>query len=482
MHSDFSGAFALEVEKLGYYVVVARKEGYTGTASADVTVTEKAPPGLARLLLSRPGRITGRVVDEDSGRPVGGLKLRAWDARISAILGSGRANFIGRLGSGATYEAVTDAEGQFLIPEVAPGDYVVEVELEVSGEKRVLLKFEDRDLEEVSLDFENTFWPGGQGRDSAIPVSVTLGAAADIGRIAIKKKPFYSVLVRVQAATCGPEDKISVHEESPGFQLEIARDIPCGKDLLIKGFPAGARRLILVAGKGRDMRQMASIPLTFSDRNLEVIGSMERGVAIDATFEKAEGARAPDFSRLSISLRPEGMLPFADLSWKADASGNAQLTGVPMLNHEIEVNGLDAQHYIQEIRWNGVAIFGSLLPIQTSDMAHSLTVVIDDKPGTIAGSVTASGKPAARAAVMLRKWPAPSGTRPSSGWRNVVADQEGRFQFSGLAPGEYRIIALRTVRPETSQAQLQSAMESGKKIEVGPNGFQNVTLEASDWR
>ena len=61
-------------------------------------------------------------------------------------------------------------------------------------------------------------------------------------------------------------------------------------------------------------------------------------------------------------------------------------------------------------------------------------------------------------------------------------DDAGRFRIGGLAPGEYRVIALRSIDPSTSNAAVERALSAAKKIEVGPSGLQNVTLEVTDLR
>jgi protocatechuate 3,4-dioxygenase beta subunit len=82
--SDAGGRFEFSPSQLGYYAVEVRKEGYSGgNSSQEIALTSSAPKSDVRLSLVRPGRIAGRVVDEETGKPVAGLRLRAWDAQIS---------------------------------------------------------------------------------------------------------------------------------------------------------------------------------------------------------------------------------------------------------------------------------------------------------------------------------------------------------------------------------------------------------------
>jgi len=69
-----------------------------------------------------------------------------------------------------------------------------------------------------------------------------------------------------------------------------------------------------------------------------------------------------------------------------------------------------------------------------------------------------------------------------SGWAGAQGDEAGKFQLTGLAPGEYRVIALRTLRRDMNSgtAALERALAAGQKVEVGQNGLQNVTLEVTE--
>jgi hypothetical protein len=99
----------------------------------------------------------------------------------------------------------------------------------------------------------------------------------------------------------------------------------------------------------------------------------------------------------------------------------------------------------------------------------------------IIGGVMGGDKPVSRPVVMARKWP-PQAILSPSGTVAARGDEAGQFRIAGLAPGEYHVIALRSLDPATNQAALERALAAAKKVEVGPNGIQNVTLEVTDLR
>jgi hypothetical protein len=61
-------------------------------------------------------------------------------------------------------------------------------------------------------------------------------------------------------------------------------------------------------------------------------------------------------------------------------------------------------------------------------------------------------------------------------------DEAGQFRIGALAPGEYHLIALRSVDQATDQAAVERALAAAKKIEVGPGNVLNVTLEVTELR
>ena len=85
--TDYSGAFTLSLEKPGPYRVEARKPGYFAPSTSaapnyrELTLSAETPVAEAKLYLIQPGRVTGRVVTEETGKPIANLHLRAVRAK-----------------------------------------------------------------------------------------------------------------------------------------------------------------------------------------------------------------------------------------------------------------------------------------------------------------------------------------------------------------------------------------------------------------
>jgi hypothetical protein len=475
--TDFTGAFTFQLEKLGYYTVAAKKENYSspamGRSSENVTLSAEEPVKEARLFLSLPGSLTGHVVDDETRKPIANVRVVV--APLTNL--NGRRTFFG--GGAST----TGADGTFAASNLAPGDYVAIVDRQ---RHELLPKFTDDDLKKTDQDFARTFWPGGHGEEAAIPVTLNSVAAVEIGELRMKKITYYRVHVRMPPSTCGPGDNIQIYEaplSGPGM-TGITEQAPCRQDMLITGFPPGSYRLILaVHRKSAADREMASIPFVVVDENVTVTAPLERGVVVEGAFVPAEGASPPDFAKLQIRLRAFGMIPYADIASpvKPDDKGRFRFVGIPVLDHQVYAYGTDAGHYVKEIRYNGSLAANDIARLDKSAVSHSLTVVVDDKPATITGTVSKGDKPVSRSYVILAHWPLPTDGAFSPA-AATTGDEKGAFQLAGLAPGEYRVIAVTSNEDYIYRAPnvLERALATAKKIEIGASGFQNVALELSE--
>lgn len=478
--TDYSGAFHFQLDKLGFYAVAAKKDGYStptgGGSSANVTLTDAQPTKEARLFLTSPGRLTGRVLDEESEKPIPNVRV---SARSPAYF-NGRRIFSG----GAT--ASTGSDGVFVIANLAPGEYVAAIERQVQGKERLLTKFSDGDVKTVDYDFPNTFWPGGRGEEAAIPVLINAGATIDLGELRLKKVALYRLRVHMPPSNCGPDATMQIYEQSDGGgKREITQEARCRQDMLITRFLPGAYRLLLAVNARHNDREMASIPFAITDKNLEITAPLERGIVVDGKVVAADGAKSPDFSRLSVTLIPLDMLPIIDIASpkKVEGQGTFKFDGVPAVLHRISIGGIGAGNYVKEIRYNGSPIPGRTLEFQRSAIGHTITVVIDDKPAAITGSVVKNDKPVPRPFVVVAKWPLPSDE--SFNYSAVITgNDDGKFQVAGLAPGEYRVVALAT-RDEYDRRTpnaLERAFAAAKRVDLSPSAFSTVTVGITSLR
>ena len=469
--TDYRGRFTSSLDKPGPYRVSTKKEGYIAADPVEVSLTAVKPAAEVRLFMARPGRITGTVVDEDTGKPIANLRLGAMEAQYCTVF------------LRPERSVTTNAEGDFVISDLSPGDYAVQIGPQTEQEQRVLTQFTEKDAKAMDRDFERTCWPGGHGQESLVPAIVASNATAHIGLLPVKKGPYYRAHVLVPVSNCKPGDTMNIDESVEIFRGGWANHrlgkAPCDKDVLVTGFPTGSYRLIFSFED-----RTASVPFSIMDKNIELIASLNPRVAVEGSFVAADGARAPDLSKVKVRLNSVDRVAFSeDLvePTPVDVEGKFQIANVRPLGQSVFVSGLATGSYVKEIRCNGVPLVGGVVPLDDGASRHTLTIVVDDRTGTITGAVVSHDQPVSQPYVLARKWPPGSGPTPTSGMGRAMGDNSGHFQLTGLAPGEYRVIAVRAFSPSLAvNAAIERALAAGQRIEVGQNGIQNVTLELSE--
>jgi hypothetical protein len=479
--TDFSGAFTIQLDKFGEYRVDAKAEGYQGRGVGSsgnirpVTLTADDPVGKVTLFLYRPGGLSGRVVDEETGKPLANLGVIASQIRY---LGGMRL-------AGGPNKGNTGADGSFLVSNLDTGDYVADIGFQTEEKKRVMTEFTEKDLETVDRDFDHTYWPGGHGLEIAVPLTIASGLTEDVGVIRVRKVPYYRVHVRViPTSKCEADDTVTVYQQTrdsqSGTHIWDLANAPCGKDLLVTGFLPGSHRLIFGRRPASSAgREMASVPFVITDKNIEITAALDPGIVVDGSFVVAEGAKLPDLTNTRIQLDSPDTFASADRPPVGpSADGRFLMAGVPAFPARVEVWRIKAGYYVKEIRYNGTAA-GHLIPLEQSSLTHSLTIILDDKPAAIGGAVMDGDKPVNTPFVVLKKWPPSAGLGFGIGALTATGDNKGKFQFSNVPPGEYRMVALRSIEEYIYRVPdvLERAMAAASKIELGPKGFQNATLE-----
>jgi hypothetical protein len=477
--TDSAGSFSFSLDKPGAYRVEAKKTGYSapGTSATpnfvELKLTEAKPVAEARLYLVHPGEITGHVVNEDTREPIPNVRLRVVRTSVTG----------GFYPDGPS--ATTDGEGHFAATSLEPGEYAVEILPQTAPEKRVLPQFTEKDTQTVERDFENTYWPGGHGMAMAMPLTLTSGATMDVGVLPVRKVPYYRVHVRGLVSNCEDGDTMYVMEvfrtSRGGVTSHPLTSPPCSKDLLVTGFAPGTYHLIIsITGRTGESRGRAIVPFSILDKNIEISAPLTPGVDVDGVFLAVEGAKLPDLTKTTIQLRAVDSVG-GNTPVSPAPDGNFRIEHVQLDDLTVRVSGLGTGNYIKEIRYNGIKVGADIVTLESGDATRTLMIVIDDKPGAITGTVMSGDKPVSQPFVIVRKWP-PSNGSSTFGMGGARGDDAGRFRIGGLAPGEYHVVALRSADPSTSNAALERALSAAKKIEVGPSGIQNVTLEVTDLR
>jgi Carboxypeptidase regulatory-like domain len=411
--TDLYGGFVFEDLPAGAFLVSAARKGFATvhygqkqwkSAGLPVILEENQRMQL-EIRLPRLGAIAGRVVDEnDVGMPDHDVVVYRM-AKPPLLLS----------------KATTDDRGIYRIGSLEPGTYLVRTTTRTYEEGGYLPTFY-RDVStidqahplEVMLDQQvddiairptpgRLFKLAGiasvpQMRDSVI----TMTLVSDMGKeSAVAETPSGKFQFNPQAPG---KYELNLHAVNGGYQyygyqeFEIDRDLT---DIRISGTQAPALRTLLEDSRGGrvDFRQLQMFA-----RRKELSGPGER--------------QKIDLSTDSVRL-PPGRWEFAlDPSPTLYANG-FQTNGNPVAGR--------ADGWNEDMLVSGVGV-------------NTVRFILSNSPGSVHGTVTLGTQQALGAPVFLES----SGIEPGRRFKEpytVRTDTRGQYQFSGLAPGEYRLLA-----------------------------------------
>jgi len=454
------GEFRFPLEHFGEYFVEVTKEGYSvpsvgaGDPVARADVNRDHPTQDLNFLLSQPGAITGRVVDED-GNPVAGL-------RVGILMNASL------IPSDLGPDGVTGQDGSFTMSKLPAGQYSIRISPKTLD--NVTAQFSDDDLKIVDEDLDSA---------PSAPVPVSPGATSNVGTITVRKAPYYRAHVSVAGADCSPKESWTFSQRyrtnsAVGRQISV----PCGNGFLVRNLSPGSYWFTLRTGKPDETGKWALAEVEIARENVEVSMSISQTVEIHGRFVAAEGATLSKFQRVGIMMRGRLGTLFVDSSVGAvNAEGMFTVKNVSGVPHDLSVQGLGGRYYVKEIRYNGVLMADGMVTPVPGAPAQNLEIVLDDKPATITGTVRDGDKPVSKPFVIVVKWPFAEGD-PLLNSERPAGDDQGRFQISGLAPGEYRVIALtkNIVNTQISDQLLSRA----EKVTLERGSLKDISLKVID--
>lgn len=480
--TDGQGAYRVTLDAPGAYFAAVSKDGYSGMGQLvqPLTIEAARPQAVVNISLMRVGEVNGRVLDESTREPVAGvgvsLFIKQW--RYGQLSPS----------SLARDPAITDGDGRFRVTELRPGEYIASARPAAFATVRVVKDFSKTDVDKIDEAYPATYWPGGSEAALAFGATLTSGGYADIGNIFVRKVPQYRIRAAVQG-NCAEGDLInlSLLQRNGGSATSLGT-FACSSELLLRGFDPGS--YVLYASSERRNGDLATsvsgvAPIEVVDKNLSVTIPLQRDVLIDGQVTIVDGANT---SRVvtRISARPFDLMPGARLEgetairWAPDQR-HFQLAVSPRTQNLIVSDPIGS--YVKEIRYNGTPLRSSTLPINPGATAHKLEIVMDDKWGSLAATVTdgSRGVPAAVLIVKDTTRVQDLGALPTI-FRTI--GQDGAMPATQLAPGDYRLIAVAAAQSQRIHegGMLERLLSAAQRVTVSPGGAQTVTIRVSEAR
>ncbi len=499
VHDD-EGRFVLDGVPAGTWDVEASAPGYEKARAGAVTLEEDGQATGVEVRLRRGATLSGRVIEEGSGRPVA-------DAEVNAEPQGGEPRF--RFGDDEEGGARTGPDGRFELTGLAPGAYSVSathpdfaeasesaqvkgpsatVELRLGRGSRLagVVASGGRPVAGASVvlsaageGFGGPFGPGAQ--------SVT---SDDAGRFRFERLTpgRYTMLATLRGQSSSPVEAVLQGSQS---RDDLVLELSGGTVVrgLVKGLPEAQRGGVRIAANGPE--QYFASARTAADGGFELTGAPAGPISLTA--------RTGDFASSSRSATAQVVVPEGQAEVSAEIvfetgyriDGRFTRAGVPVpearvmavvrgaglaasdntdANGAFTLEGLAPGTY--EVR---AATFGQGTDTsarKTVELQGDLTLDLEAPLGRLTGSVreAETGRPVSQALVELQAG--------EGAFEAASTDSAGRFDLADVEPGSHAL-SVRKSGYETATRSVQVS-EGGSDVTVELRRGEGIGLQVRD--
>ena len=423
--SDGAGEFEFSDVEPGSYRLSATRRGFLslpGSPSSAKTIS--VGPGerlnFLKLTLAPQSVISGTVTDSD-GEPFQGVRVQA----LIRVFQEGRTDLV------VVGSANTNDLGEYRIAALQPGRYYIAAS--VLGQNASVAAL-SRNAKAQTCPL--TYYPGVRDNARALPIELTVGAArpgVDValskatghharGRVLFEKG--FGSRVQLTLRKVGVLESFDwpapVHTEEDGsFQFQ----------LLLPG------RYMVAASTARGY---VRIPFEMGDRDIDDLqGQVQPFLSIPGRF-RWEGDPPVTNRKVKVQLQP---LIQSSVGGTGEGEKDFMISGLVPDGMRVQLADPNGRDYIKEIRYGNQTIEDGLIDLVDG---APLEIVMRTGRGSIEGTVADGDVVAANAIVVLA--PASESRRNALPlYASTTSDQNGRFEFLAVAPGEYILVAFTSI-------------------------------------
>jgi len=503
--TDDLGVFTFKDLPAGAYTLAASKPGYldsiygqrrpgTGRPGTPIQLIDGQHLEKLTFQLARGGAIMGTVVDEQ-GEPVFGQQVRVY-------------RYVRRAGERTLQSAgtdVTDDRGQYRIPVLLPGEYVVStfprespsdaavadlkkmaetlvVNARAGADEQALVRMKEEiaraseiKADETSESYAPVYYPGTTQASGAQSIMIEVGqerAGVDFQLQLVRTAKISGVVTPPDggagALAAMPITLVDVDQIVSGLASRTGRLSNGGYgEFSISGVPPGhymlfARWARLMTGNVAETGKLtvagstqfwATADVVVDGRDISDLSlTMQKGMTVSGVVRTdSSGGQTFDFARVRVMLSLVGPAAvgdaFAEMPAVADAGGRFSFPGVMPGKYRVSVAGQPAAWTPKSAVFNGRDALDFFVEVKPGE-DQSGVITLTTHPGTLSGMLQdSSGQPTAAYTIIVfpsdeRLWAAPArrilATRPAT---------DGRYSFSSLPAGEYRLVAVTDVEP-----------------------------------
>lgn len=454
--SDTGGRFAMVNLSPGIYRLRGRRNGYLETAYGARTPGRNgsllrlaAGQSLDRIGLKLvPAAVIAGTVWDSDGEPLAGAHVVL--ARFTYLYGRGRVeSFAG---------TDTDDRGEYRFSGLAAGRYYVSVEPGLPEADPV-------DHSPPSGPREQpvpTLYPGVPGLPQAAPVETSAGRQTTGIDVTLLRSRVFRVSGRVLGAPPAGRITLALRDRQNAgvrdYDLQTSTRGAAG-DFEFRDVPPGSYDLIAAHG-------FARVPVTVGASDVEGVRvALAPGAEVRLSFVPENAADKPDLSGLSFFLTADGRSGFTSLPFQRDRFSRRD---VPPGHYTLKLSGsLLQRFYVKSARAGDADVLADGLAVEGPG-AIDIRVVLASGGAALEGLVRdADHNPVSGATVLL----VPARSERPDLFKSTTSDQNGRYEFTAIAPGSYRVFAWEDVEPGiwNDPGFLENSGEGGGKAELEAN-------------
>lgn len=474
--TDSEGKFQFEGLPAGSATLEAYKPGFLTQdpvvrwypTSAQLQVAPDSPPALLKLIPE--GIISGQVIDEN-GEPLEGFTIGVFH-RGPGHIGLG-------LGPDMLHRpAITDDQGKFRIVGLRRGSYYL-----LARQPQVpALKTTGRSS--VPSGYSPVFYPAASDIASAVPVKILPGKTVQAS-FSLKREPFIRLSGTVSAYT--PQERVFVTLQGPsGTPQDIIFNSVTGS-FQTTWLPPGLYAITAQADgflqDGSSISFLASLRLDATSSHSDLHLVLQAAANIPLVIHNPPGSNLENLQPLPLALAlvsKDGGPPVFNSaisptsSQGTSSSGGGQLffpRVAPGTYELVNVSPPGVSFYAESATWGSTDLLHDDLVLDSSASVSPIDIVVRNDGATLSGTVSSDGALAPVQVVLL--------TSKRKRAQLVSVGSGGRFEVSGLAPGDYRAFAIDTSANVDYEdpASLQKISSKIQEITLAPKQSATVNLE-----
>lgn len=446
--TDNEGKFVFEDVAPGRYMLSAVKPGFITTrygarsnTSPGTQFNLTAGMELKDLVvkMTPQGVIAGKVMDQD-GDPVV-TQVQAW--RNTYL--RGRKQLV-PAGSG-----IVNNRGEYRLSNLAPGRYYIS-----ASDRRVVSSITaERAGRSGGVQEGNitTYYPNGTDASTAAPVDVAAGGEIRGIDIRLLRAKVYTVRGKAASASGVPAQVLvafvrkeegsaglpvtlnggSITQLRPGGSFEFRNIVPGTYVLQVVQADANGNAPANLTGR---------VEVTVADANIDnLVLPLGPGPEITGTVRLEDGdiATLAPLLRFTLSLTETEGVPIGSPNAQVKDDGTFRFNVVGTRKYVLNAISLPSGTYLKSARFGGQDVTHSPFDT-TSGAGGTLDIVLSSKAADVSGSVQ-NKRGEALAGVIVTLWPKTPDATLTGGARQAFTDQNGGFEFKGLAPGDYYVAA-----------------------------------------